>query len=180
MSEPPEPPPEPRGGALAKALVALKEVRELREAVEYIEEQTSGLAWTIEQLAEDRKETKPAPIWWPALPPEEVADRWPALLAWLRDVLAARYPSDVHRAIAPCWGDHPAAVDALTKAWLTWQSAELNRAADTDAAAEWQLKWRPQLLALVAAELEGCHDECRGLTPVSDDVLRSFEPVHDR
>jgi hypothetical protein len=104
--------------------------------------------------------------------------RWGEFLSWLRDVLARRYPADA-ATLAECWRKHPAAVDALTAAWLTWQAAYLNRAAEPRDAATWQVQWRPQLVALAAAELSRCRHarEHKALATVPGEVLSSFEPL---
>lgn len=161
----------------ARLFVVEKGLRELAERVEPLEEsrgEVQALAQRIEEIVAAQKVSKPAPVWWPALSPEEHAERWPLFLAWLRDVAAARYPADI-AGLRRCWADHPAAVDALTKAWLTWQAAELNRAAEPREAATWQVQWRPQLFGLATVELSRCSAETHVPPPVlATEVLTSF------
>jgi hypothetical protein len=162
---------EPRGGALGKYLALQADVRELREQFTGLEGQVGEVAGLIEGLAEDRKQSKPAPAWWPA----ERAERWSEFLCWLRDVLAARYPADARR-LTPCWADHPATVDALTALWLTWQAAYLNRAADARDAAQWQATWRRDLIEVAVGSLNECRGagEHRELVALPARLLESF------
>lgn len=115
-----------------------------------------------------------SPIWWPALSDEDYAAARRELRGWLRDVLAARYPSDAQK-LTPCWEDHPVVVDLLTAAWVTWAAGLLARSADARDAAEWHLRWRPGLIAAAEEELNKCrrgHQEVQ----VDEDLLASFDP----
>lgn len=152
-------------------------VRQVRE-LSGVRGEVQGLAAVIEGLAAQQKVAKPAPAWWPGMDDQEHGKRWGEFLTWLRDVLAQRYPADA-ASLSGCWRKHPAAVDALTAAWLTWQAAYLNRAAEPRDAATWQVQWRPQLVALAAADLSRCRNagEHKALPTVAPAVLASFEPL---
>lgn len=62
----------------------------------------------------------PIPVCWTALGPEELANQFDALDAWVR-WLTRRYALD-HRTVPPCWAKHGALLEelsALRTAWLT-------------------------------------------------------------
>lgn len=196
-SGPPEPP-QPRGGALAGVLADLSRLRARVEAVEAengLSERVEDLAGRVEAIDEAlddlgrrQKAAKPAPAWWPGLPDDdqdELAQRWGDFTAWLRDVLAVRYIEDA-RKLSWCWSRHPVAVDALTSLWLTWQAAYLDPSADARDAADWQTRWRRDLIEIAAEELGDCRMKSTGgqrihveRDDLSGDLLASLEPVRD-
>lgn len=161
-------------GDTARILAMQGDVRQLRDRFDTLEDQVSGIAEAIEELGARQKQSKPAPAHWPAMG-EEGAERWTELLTWLRDVLAARYPADARR-LTPCWEQHPATVDALTSLWLTWQASYLNRAADARDAADWQARWRRDLIEVATSGLSECRgaEQHRPAVALSADLLRSF------
>ncbi|MCU1498238.1 MAG: hypothetical protein JWM47_2191 [Acidimicrobiales bacterium] len=116
-----------------------------------------------------------SPIWWPALSDEDFATLRRELRGWLRDVLAARYPRDAQR-LTRCWEDHPVAVDLLTTLWVTWAAGLLARSADARDAAEWHLKWRPELIEAASEELDNCRRGHRAPLELDPDLVASFEP----
>lgn len=201
MTEPPDGPPgEPqdapqprraRSGELAGVLAELGRLRAsvdaleaaqgdggaLGDRVDVLAAQLQALDEAVDALDQDRRAARPAPIWWPALDDDEWTKQRRALRGWLRDTLAVRYPREASK-LAPCWERHHAAVDALTKAWLTWQAAEMNQAADARDAADWIVRWLPDLVALAARDLAQCRDrETHQDPPALDpDLLASFEP----
>ncbi len=180
MAEPPEPRPNSRDlveRLALKAQVADLETRlsAILDRLTSVEGGTEAIGQALDDLAARQKQAKPAPAWWPTMGPSEHDPRWSELLAWLRDVVADRYPHEV-RQLTACWQRHPVAVDAITAAWLTWQAAYLNPAADTRDAAQWTLQWRTQLFAVATADVADCaasgalsdpqqHDEPVGLAP---------------
>ena len=152
-------------GDLGKLMALQARVRALEENLEGVQDiraTVQELAGGLEELASRQRQAKPAPAWWPTMAGDEHAERWPAFIAWVRDVLAVRYPRETGRAVTPCWADHPAAVDALTAAWLTWQASYLNRGAEPRDAATWQAVTLPEMLERVGKEVSGCRDGCRG------------------
>lgn len=158
-------------GELGKLMALQARVRALEENLEGVQDlraTVQELAGGLEELATRQRQAKPAPAWWPTMAGDEHAERWPALVAWVRDVLAVRYPRETGRAVTPCWADHPTAVDALTAAWLTWQASYLNRAAEPRDAATWQAVTLPEMLQRASDELSGCRDGCRGPAAVPD------------
>lgn len=183
MDGPPEPengPPEPRGGTLAKLIVVQGDLESLKSRVEDLSGQVGAVAEAFDALDARERATKPAPIWWDLLTEAELAEARPALLAWLRDVVAATYPEDI-RGLAPCWEHHPDVRQYLTAAWRLWQAAYLNRSGDSRDDADFQARWRPDLFQLAVEAATSCRDRGRHEPPepLDDDLLASFEPVHD-
>lgn len=184
-------PREPRGGALAGVLADLSRLRARVEAVEAqngLSERVEGLAGQVEAIVEAvqdlegrQKAVKPPPIWWDLLDEAEIAEARPEFLAWLRDVLAVAYPEAV-RELARCWEDHPAARQALTAAWRTWTAAYRNPAADSRDDADWQVRWRFDLVKLAVDATAECrengHHEAPQELPLG--LLTSFEPAVER
>ncbi len=152
--------------------------------VEELREQVAALAGQFEELTQligatsdpdEPGKARISPIWWPALSDEDYADAMRELRGWLRDVLAARYPHDAAK-LTKCWAKHPLAVDLLTAAWVTWAAGLLAQSADARDAAEWHLRWRPDLLDAARAELAGCAKGHQPPIPLDPDVLASFAP----
>lgn len=151
---------------------------ELREQVAALAgqfEELTALIGATTEADESPGGARVAPIWWPALSDEDYATAARELRGWLRDVLAARYPRDAAK-LTICWAKHPVAVDLLTALWVTWAAGLLARSADARDAAEWHLRWRPDLIAAVEDELENCISGHEPALPLPAKLLASFEP----
>lgn len=150
-----------------------------------LREQVAALAAQFEELTtlvgasadpdEGHGGARVTPIWWPALSDEDYATLRPELRGWLRDVLAARYPRDAGKLLA-CWEKHPTAVDLLTALWVTWAAGLLAASADARDAAEWHLRWRPDLIEAAREDLAGCAKGHQEPVPLRVELLASFEP----
>jgi hypothetical protein len=172
--------------AVTTRLERVERSSEALEALEGLPEQFAALHAQFEELTEligaaqgdDDGPPGPriSPIWWPALSDEDWATARRELRGWLRDVLAARYPRDAQK-LTKCWEDHPLAVDLLTALWVTWAAGLLARSADARDAAEWHLRWRPDLIEAIEEELNNCRRGHQEVQVDDEDLLASFEPT---
>ncbi|MFC9250616.1 hypothetical protein [Amycolatopsis thailandensis] len=109
---------------------------------------TELLTWLVAEmrghvdvlLAEIPEEQKHPPICWATTSAEDAEKIWPALAAWVRDILVARFhPS--RRELLDCWPLHVGAVENLLwlrRSWLLMFAPRANQ----NLAAEWYTRWR--------------------------------------
>lgn len=97
----------------------------------------------------------PSNFHWPDLPDDERQAKWTGFLAWVQNVLIARYP-DAADTLLACWWEHTEVVDEVTSCWFTWLGAYKNgQAAGTDSG-NWHRTYLPGMLGRVEAALNSC------------------------
>jgi hypothetical protein len=154
-------PPEPGKDVLALA----KRTRELGERVRVLEEQKLAenleeLALVVRKLAE-KPESKGSGVWnWASMTPEQQLAAWEYLLGWMDTILLTRFPTAYKEILrAPCWFQHPDAVEELTSLCTTWLWAYTDPEAGPVRTGEWLDRWLPACERHMGKILKRCEGQ---------------------
>lgn len=124
-----------------------------------VDELRSSLTELAEYVAELQadEETSPPPAapCWVDLDPAQLEQAWKALVVWVDQVLALRYPHAL-ATIPPCWPAHPAMVEELSWLHQSWVAAFRHKSRRVRQAADFHDRDLPGVLARIHERGKDC------------------------